>query len=81
MRVCRYMYDGELEAQMYMIFDANKHLISTADIYPEVSPPTSCSDNCVFPVGLWEDHWSCVALVMGSELIARLLAFERLVVE
>ena len=32
----RYMYDGELEAQMCMIFDANKHLISTADIYPEV---------------------------------------------
>ena len=35
--ICRYMYDGEMEAQMYMIFDANKHLISTADIYPEVS--------------------------------------------
>lgn len=33
----RYMYDGELEAQMYMIFDANKRLISTADIYPEAS--------------------------------------------
>ncbi len=37
--ICRYMYDGVVEAQMYMLFDANKHLISTADIYPEVSIP------------------------------------------
>ncbi len=28
------MYDGELEQQMYMLFDANKKLLATGDIYP-----------------------------------------------
>ena len=31
---CRYVYDGELEQQMYMLFDANKKLLATGDIYP-----------------------------------------------
>ena len=30
------MYDGELEAQFYMLFDANKQLLGQGDIYPEV---------------------------------------------
>ncbi|KAK9867034.1 hypothetical protein WJX84_006426, partial [Apatococcus fuscideae] len=30
-----YMYDSELEAQMFMIFDSAKQLMSTGDIYPE----------------------------------------------
>ena len=30
----RYVYDGELEQQMYMLFDANKKLLGTGDIYP-----------------------------------------------
>jgi len=28
------VYDGELEQQMYMLFDANKKLLATGDIYP-----------------------------------------------
>lgn len=33
---CRYVYDGELEAQFYMLFDSNKRLLGQGDIYPEV---------------------------------------------
>ena len=32
---CRYVYDGELEGQMSMLFDSNKRLIKVNDIYPE----------------------------------------------
>ena len=32
---CRYVYDGELEGQMSMLFDSNKRLIKVSDIYPE----------------------------------------------
>ena len=28
------VYDGEFEAQMYSIFDSNKQLLATGDIYP-----------------------------------------------
>ncbi|PRW39066.1 Tripeptidyl-peptidase 2 isoform A [Chlorella sorokiniana] len=31
----RYVYDGELEAQMYMVFDGNKQRLAVGDIYPE----------------------------------------------
>lgn len=31
----RYVYDGEMEAQMYMVTDGNRRLLSTGDIYPE----------------------------------------------
>ena len=56
----RYMYDGELEAQMYMIFDANKHLISTADIYPEASAwPTSLHDQLRARHALAAEALSC----------------------
>ena len=32
--VSRYVYDGEMEQQMYMLFDANRKLLGTGDIYP-----------------------------------------------
>ena len=32
---CRYVYDGELEGQMSMLFDSNKRLIKVSDTYPE----------------------------------------------
>ncbi|KAK9809052.1 hypothetical protein WJX72_008467 [[Myrmecia] bisecta] len=31
----KYVYDGELEAQMFMLFDANKRQLAVGDIYPE----------------------------------------------
>lgn len=31
----RYVYDGELEGQMTMLFDSNKRLIKVNSIYPE----------------------------------------------
>jgi hypothetical protein len=31
----RYVYDGELEGQMSMLFDSNKRLMKVNDIYPE----------------------------------------------
>lgn len=36
--ICRYVYDGELDAQFYMLFDSHKRLMGSGDIYPEVSP-------------------------------------------
>jgi len=33
----RQVYDGEFEAQMYMIFDENKQLLGCGDIYPEAT--------------------------------------------
>ena len=30
----RYVYDGEMEQQMYMLFDSNRKLLGTGDIYP-----------------------------------------------
>ena len=36
----RYVYDGELEQQMYMLFDANKKLLATGDIYPSATQLT-----------------------------------------
>jgi hypothetical protein len=32
--VCRYVYDGVLEAQFIMVHDVNKQLLGVADIYP-----------------------------------------------
>lgn len=32
---CSYMYDGEIEAQMSMVFDSNKRLLAVGDIYPD----------------------------------------------
>lgn len=30
----RYVYDGEMEQQMYMLFDGSKKLLAVGDIYP-----------------------------------------------
>ena len=32
--VCRYVYDNVVEAEMYMVYDSNKRLLSVGDIYP-----------------------------------------------
>ncbi len=31
---CRYVYDNVVEAEMYMVYDTNKRLLSVGDIYP-----------------------------------------------
>lgn len=32
--MCRYVYDNVVEAEMYMVYDTNKRLLSVGDIYP-----------------------------------------------
>lgn len=32
---CRFLYDGVVESQFYMMFDSNKRLLSSGDTYPE----------------------------------------------
>ena len=34
-RARRYIYDGVLEGQMTMLFDANKRLLKVSDVYPK----------------------------------------------
>lgn len=31
----RYVYDSVVEAEMYMVYDSNKKLLSVGDLYPE----------------------------------------------
>lgn len=37
--MCRYVYDGELEAQMYMLFDSNKQKLAGAQAGGEEGQP------------------------------------------